>query len=96
MCYVLGAYPPYIVIKGYIRRLWGKLGINKIVMLKNGVVLIRFDTAVGKQEVIEGGIYHFDNKPFIVKDWNPDMNFSKKELRTVPIWIRLPGLDFKY
>ncbi|KAF3675893.1 hypothetical protein FXO37_05610 [Capsicum annuum] len=36
------------------------------------------------------------NKPFIVKAWTPDMEFSKDELRPVSIWIRLPGLDFKY
>ncbi|PHU30710.1 hypothetical protein BC332_02803 [Capsicum chinense] len=35
-------------------------------------------------------------KPFIVKAWTPDMEFSKDELRPVSIWIRLPGLDFKY
>lgn len=40
--------------------------------------------------------YHFDSKPFIVKAWTPDMEFSKDELRPVSIWIRLPGLDFKY
>ncbi|KAG5619842.1 hypothetical protein H5410_005060 [Solanum commersonii] len=96
VCYVLGAHPPFEVIKGFIQRIWGKHGINKIVMLKNGVVLVRFDTGLGKNEVIQGGIYHFDSKPFIVKAWNPDMDFTREELHTVPIWIKFPGLDFKY
>lgn len=74
----------------------GKYGINKIVMLKNGVLLIRFEAAVGKKEVIEGGIYHFDNKLFIVKAWAPEMEFTRDELNTIPIWIKFPGLDFKY
>ncbi|XP_060178153.1 uncharacterized protein LOC132608098 [Lycium barbarum] len=65
-------------------------------MLKNGVVLVRFDTAIGKNDVLQAGIYHFDSKPFIVKAWNSDMDFSREELYTVPIWIKLPGLDFKY
>lgn len=54
-------------------------------MLKNGVILVRFDIEVGKNEVIEGGIYHFDNKPFIVKAWSPDMEFTRDEINTVPI-----------
>nr|XP_009601039.1 uncharacterized protein LOC104096382 [Nicotiana tomentosiformis] len=65
-------------------------------MLKNGVILVRFDTIVWKNDVIQDGIYHFDNKPFIVKSWNPEMEFTRDELNTVPIWIRFPGLDFKY
>lgn len=64
--------------------------------MRNGIVMVRFDNEEGKQEVLEGGIYHFDNKPVIVKAWAPEMEFSKEELLTVPIWIRLPGLDFKY
>ncbi|XP_060177930.1 uncharacterized protein LOC132607872 [Lycium barbarum] len=73
VCYVLGAHPPFSVLNGYIQRQWGKLGISKIAMLKNGIVLVRFDSVEGKNEVLQGGVYHFDNKPLIVKAWNPDM-----------------------
>lgn len=51
---------------------------------------------IGKQEVLQGGIYHFDNKPFIVKEWTPELEFTKEELQIVPIWIKFPDLDFKY
>lgn len=44
-------------------------------MLKNGIVMVRFDTEVGKNEVIQEGIFHFDNKPLIVKAWTLDMEF---------------------
>lgn len=96
VCYVLGPHPPFSVMSGYIQRQWGKYGINKISMLKNGIVLVRFDTEIGENKVIQGGIYHFDNKPFIVKAWTADMEFTRDELYTVPIWVKLPGLDFKY
>ncbi|XP_060170291.1 uncharacterized protein LOC132601199 [Lycium barbarum] len=65
-------------------------------MLKNGIVLVRFDSAEGKNEVIHGGIYHFDNKPLIVKAWDATMEFFREKLYYVPIWIKLPRLDFKY
>lgn len=64
---MLGEHPTFTVIQGYIQRLWAKHGINKISMLKNGVTLVRFYSEIGKNEAIQGGIYHFDNKPFIVK-----------------------------
>ncbi|XP_070050411.1 uncharacterized protein [Nicotiana tomentosiformis] len=96
ICYVLEAHPQFSVIQGYIQRLCGKLSIDRIAMLKNRVIVVRFNTIMGKQEVIEGSIYHFDNKPFIVKAWTPELEFTREELQTVPIWIKLSGLDFKH
>ena len=29
VCYVIGANPPFPVIEGFIRRIWGKFGIDK-------------------------------------------------------------------
>ncbi|CAN4113882.1 unnamed protein product [Withania somnifera] len=51
---------------------------------------------MGKNEVLQAGIFHFDSKSFIVKAWNPEIDFSREELHTVPLWIKLPSLDFKY
>ncbi|KAH0636679.1 hypothetical protein KY289_036594 [Solanum tuberosum] len=96
ICYVLGAHPSFAVLNGFIQRLWEKWGINKVAMLQNGIVIVKFETATGKDDVVQGGIYHFDNKPFIVKAWSPEMEFTRDELHSVPIWVKLPGLDFKY
>ncbi|KAG5590351.1 hypothetical protein H5410_040865, partial [Solanum commersonii] len=52
----IGGHPPFFVLNGYIHRLWAKNGINKVAMLKIGIVLDRFDTNVGKDEVIQGGL----------------------------------------
>ncbi|KAK4731748.1 hypothetical protein R3W88_024736 [Solanum pinnatisectum] len=96
VCYVLGTYPYFAVMNGYIQRQLAKHGINKFSMLKNGIVLVRFEPEVGKDAVIQGGIYHFDSKPFIVKAWSPNMEFTRDELYTVPIWVKFPRLEFKY
>lgn len=31
--------------------------------------MVKFQTKIGKHEVIQGDIYHYDNKPFIVKEY---------------------------
>ncbi|XP_019263718.1 PREDICTED: uncharacterized protein LOC109241432 [Nicotiana attenuata] len=54
VCYVLGAHPPFTVINAYVRRIWEKHGINKVSMLKNGIVIVRFNTSIGKNEVLQG------------------------------------------
>ncbi|PHU28531.1 hypothetical protein BC332_00624 [Capsicum chinense] len=82
VCYVLGAHPQFAVINGFIRRIWGKYRLNKVAMLNNKVIIVRFETIEGENEVLQGGIYHFDNKPFIVKAWVPEMEFTREELQS--------------
>uniref|UniRef100_M1APX6 Uncharacterized protein n=1 Tax=Solanum tuberosum TaxID=4113 RepID=M1APX6_SOLTU len=64
--------------------------------MKNGILLVQFDYEQGKIDALQGEIYHFDNKTYIVKAWSPEIEFSKEELMTIPIWIKLHGLDFTY
>ncbi|KAG5624322.1 hypothetical protein H5410_009540 [Solanum commersonii] len=89
---LVGASQWYDTFRGY----RGSTDIDKIAMLKNGVLAVRFETVIRKHEALQGGIYHFDNKPFIVKEWTPELKFSKEELQTVLIWVKFPGLNFKY
>ncbi|KAJ8419307.1 hypothetical protein Cgig2_009218 [Carnegiea gigantea] len=46
--------------------------------------------------VAQKGIYHFDQKPFRVKAWNPKMETNIDAIASPPIWIQLPELDIKY
>ncbi|KAH0735031.1 hypothetical protein KY285_010738 [Solanum tuberosum] len=39
-----------------------------------------------KREPLQGGIFHFDNKQFTVKEWTLELEFTKEELQIVPIW----------
>lgn len=36
VCYALGANPPFAVMNGYLRRIWGKYNIEKILLMPNG------------------------------------------------------------
>lgn len=92
----LGLYLLFTILNGYVRRIWGNHEVYKVSILKNRIVLAHFATIEGKNVLLQGGIYHFDSKPVIVKAWNPDMEFSKEVLSTFPIWVKLPDLEFKY
>uniref|UniRef100_A0A803P5I8 DUF4283 domain-containing protein n=1 Tax=Cannabis sativa TaxID=3483 RepID=A0A803P5I8_CANSA len=95
VCYVLGANPPLSIIEGFIRRVWnGK--VDRVGSLSYGVFLVRFDTVEIRDEVLHGGYVFFNNRPVVMKAWDPDTNFKKEDIRTVPIWIQLPDLDLKY
>lgn len=42
-------------------------------MLKNEVIIVRFDFVKRNEKVLKEGIFHFDNKLFIVKSWSAEM-----------------------
>ncbi|XP_056689969.1 uncharacterized protein [Spinacia oleracea] len=96
LCYVLGANPPQNVMEGFVRRIWGKLGVDKVALVGRGMFLVRFTTMENCQKVINGGFQFFDGKPVILKPWNADMDISKDPVKKLPIWIQLPNLEVKY
>ena len=96
LCSVLGANPPFEIIQGFIKRIWAKFEIDKIVMVRKGVLLVRFGNIQDQIEVVRKGIYFFDSKPFIVRSWNPDMDLHTDKISSLPLWIQLPALDVKY
>ena len=46
--------------------------------------------------VAQKGVYRFDQKAFIVRAWNPEMEINLDTIASLPIWIQLPKLDIKY
>ena len=93
---MLGANPPYDVIAGFINRIWKEFSIDKILLVKKGLFLVRFKEIQDAMTVAHKGFYHFDNRPFIVKAWNPELDINVEAISTLPIWVRLPELDIKY
>ncbi|XP_021739730.1 uncharacterized protein LOC110706131 [Chenopodium quinoa] len=94
--YALGARIPYFVMNGFIRRVWGRFGIDKVNLLSNGVYLVRFRGKENMEKVLSGGPVMFDNRPVIMKRWEPGINLEKEGIKEVPIWVRLPGLNLKF
>ncbi|XP_074313800.1 uncharacterized protein LOC141648994 [Silene latifolia] len=95
-CYVLGANPPFKVIDGFIKRVWGYTDFDKISFNSNGTFLVRFKNEEMKLRVLQAGPIFFDNKPLIVKEWTPESKMVKEAVDVVPIWIRFYGLPLKF
>ena len=62
MCFVLGANLHRHVIEGFARRIWKKLGIDKIGMVRKGVFLVRFKTLEDLQKAYAMSGIMFDKK----------------------------------
>ncbi|KAL2901529.1 hypothetical protein RDABS01_026611 [Bienertia sinuspersici] len=95
VAFVLGANPPVSIMEGFVRRIWSKHGVDKVIGLQKGMFLIRFNT-MEKRDIILGlERPFFDSKPLIMKPWKEDMDLSKEIDKTIPIWIQV-AVHFKY
>ena len=57
---------------------------------------MRFSELKDAMEVAQKGVFHFDQKPFIVKAWSPEMDMNVDIIASLAIWIQLRELDIKY
>lgn len=63
---------------GFARKIWGKMGIDKVSLMPNGVFLVRFQSIEGRNKAIAAGPFIFDNKPVIVKNWAPNLDLRSE------------------
>ncbi|XP_062083475.1 uncharacterized protein LOC133789729 [Humulus lupulus] len=95
ICMVLGANPPFAVFEGFVKRIWGHLGIERVVRMHMGLTIVKFNDEATRDFVLENGIVQFDRKPVIVRPWTQELD-SIRLVRSVPLWIRLPNLGLQY
>uniref|UniRef100_A0A803Q6Q9 Reverse transcriptase domain-containing protein n=1 Tax=Cannabis sativa TaxID=3483 RepID=A0A803Q6Q9_CANSA len=74
ICKVLGANPPVLIFVGFIKRVWGHLGVVQVSKLSIGMIMVRFNDEATRDQVVEAGIVQFDRKSVIVRPWSADLN----------------------
>ncbi|XP_062080831.1 uncharacterized protein LOC133785627 [Humulus lupulus] len=95
ICMVLGANPPMAVFEGFIKMVWGHLGIAQIARMTMGLTMVKFNDDATRDHVLENGILQFDRKPVIILPWTTDLS-AFRMICSVPLWIRLHDLGFQY
>ncbi|XP_062114372.1 uncharacterized protein LOC133825450 [Humulus lupulus] len=74
VCVVLGANPPFSVFEGFIKIVWGKLGIERVARMNAGYTIVKFRDEATQDMVLESGVVHFDRKPVILRPWSKDLD----------------------
>ena len=77
-------------------KFWTGFAIDKVLLIKKGLYLVRFMDKPDAMKVAQKGVYHFDQKPFIVKAWTPEMENNVESITSLLILIQLPQLDVRY
>ncbi|KAL2943499.1 putative glucan endo-1 3-beta-glucosidase eglC [Bienertia sinuspersici] len=81
--YVLGANPPFSVFNGYCHRIWGKKGLDKVLLVGKGLYLVRFKSVEQREQIWSDEPKFFDSKPVIMKRWDSEMELHKETIKTV-------------
>lgn len=80
----------------FVYGVWHFVDTPHIYLHDDGYFIFRFLDDEDKLKVLEYGPYTFNNRPMILKQWEPDFDISKETNRIVPTWVILPGLPIQY
>ncbi|XP_060170803.1 uncharacterized protein LOC132601755 [Lycium barbarum] len=90
--YVVGDSPSIGTITRFIGANWRFSYKPRIYYHNDGYFVVLFNSNADKEEMLFSGPHTINNKPLILRAWNPDFNFGDEVLRTIPLWIRFPNL----
>jgi hypothetical protein len=65
--------------------MWATYGKVGVFLLENGLYLFRFADGKTRDSVLEEKLWHFANKPLILRKWNPGMQLLKLSLSAVSV-----------
>lgn len=96
VCFVVWSNPPLHVIDGFVRCIWKDLDIDTVGTVDSGVFIVPMKSIEVSQKAYKSNGVLFDNKPFIIKPWKPEMPTDNKSLSTLTVRIQLPKLKMEY
>ncbi|XP_050207769.1 uncharacterized protein LOC126657166 [Mercurialis annua] len=85
-----------IVINSFIRNRWAKFGLRNVVRINGSMFMFEFGSEEECNKVLGDGPYTFDQKPLMLKKWQPRMSMDPNNISFVPVWIQLPGLPWEF
>ncbi|KAJ4823635.1 hypothetical protein Tsubulata_032171 [Turnera subulata] len=93
--YLFGDDPELSAVHNFIAANFKKYGEVKLFSLEDrpGVFVFVFETYEHGQQILDEGPYFLDAKPFVFKRWEPRVLMEKEAVRSIPVWIKLPGLS---
>ncbi|GKB95872.1 beta-caryophyllene synthase [Tanacetum coccineum] len=91
--FFLGKKVAYPVVANYVRNTWGKYELVRLMFSSStGLFSFQFSSMDGLDAMLENGPWFIRNNPLILKKWHPDENLLKKDVSTVPVWVKLHGV----
>nr|GEU64623.1 hypothetical protein [Tanacetum cinerariifolium] len=87
--YFIGKRVAFPVVENYVFNVWGKFGIQKVMMNAKGFYFLKFSSMKGVDDVLENGPWMIQQVPNILNKWPPSTSLTKENHSSVPIWVKM-------
>ncbi|KAL4317972.1 hypothetical protein GQ457_18G007610 [Hibiscus cannabinus] len=93
---LLGKTIGYRALLSRVQTLWNLSGEMHLIDLDNDYFLVRFAMVEDYDKVLSGGPWMVYDSYLTVQPWSQDFSTSAKFPSKVLVWVRLPGLPYRY
>ena len=91
----VGKIPNFSVFQKMVNILWGDEGEVDVRPVGYNLFIIQFSNAEMRDRVLETGPWHIQNKPLIVRKWEPRMGEMEFNMAKLPIWVHLRNIPLE-
>lgn len=79
-----------------VQKLWGKMGLSKVLLHDKGYYIFKFASAKDRENVLAMGPWYISNKQILLKKWKEGIGITSESCSKAPIWVKLHGLPLSY
>ncbi|XVF79070.1 hypothetical protein PTKIN_Ptkin14bG0189800 [Pterospermum kingtungense] len=91
----VGRVPNFSIVQRMIKQLWGRIGEVTIRSAGLNLIVVQLSTVEARDQILEGGPWHFHNQPLIVRKWEPGISSLEFNLSRLPVWVQLSNLPLE-
>ncbi|CAN1129179.1 hypothetical protein LINPERPRIM_LOCUS17283 [Linum perenne] len=77
-------------------QLWAKKGVVRVSDVGFGFYIVNFETISDYDRAMFGGPWMVNDHYVVIQEWRPYFEPEETFLLTLHVWVRLPGIPFKY
>ncbi|KAK8617103.1 hypothetical protein V6N13_117070 [Hibiscus sabdariffa] len=86
---LIGSALRFEAMQKVVDMLWGKVSKVKVSLAGPNLYVFVFSSVDARDWVLENGPWHFQNKPLILRKWEPNMCKLDFDLVCMPMWVQL-------
>ncbi|KAJ8759784.1 hypothetical protein K2173_009885 [Erythroxylum novogranatense] len=87
--------PNFEALQRTLKNLWGTTSSVEIKTIATNLYVVRLSSAEARDWVFEHGPWHVQNKPLILRKWEPGMSRLMFDLHKIPVWFHLRNVPLE-
>lgn len=87
---------PFKVVEPIDQKLWGSLGLSKVLLHEKAYYIFKFNSAEERDNILALGPWYISNKQIILKHWKEGINITKETCTKAPIWVKFHNIPLSY